>query len=260
MTNEINTNPELVGNTTETTTENPDINGERAVQQVTDFVGNLKDDGKAKTTTAVADYIESHDDCKKGWGDFWEFVKEVFGDMEDIQLILDEDTDDEIAPDEDENANENEHNPSDKNSGKQTDAPAQFIEQIKGHFHWPVIGRISSPFGKRNAPKKGASTYHKGIDIAAPAGTPINPTQSGTISKVGYDSKSGHYIKINHPDGTQSVYCHLQSKPLLKAEQDVSINTPIGKVGSTGVSTGPHLHFEIRYNGEPLDPEKLLAD
>lgn len=118
-------------------------------------------------------------------------------------------------------------------------------------------GRISSEFGPRNTGIQGASTNHKGIDIAIASGTGVNAAQGG---KVTYAAKMGGYgnvIFIDHPDGSQTRYAHL-SKIDVKVGQMVDIGSHIGKVGSTGVSSGPHLHFEVRENGVAKNPRNYI--
>lgn len=119
--------------------------------------------------------------------------------------------------------------------------------------------RQSSPFGERRG-----NRIHKGIDLAGPLGTPIKmPSilQKGVVRKVAYDEGGyGNYVVVDHPDGASSVYAHLSSVDV-KSGQDITSGTTIGKMGSTGRSTGSHLHFEIRDKvGNKLDPNKALSN
>jgi murein DD-endopeptidase MepM/ murein hydrolase activator NlpD len=125
---------------------------------------------------------------------------------------------------------------------------------------WPVAGgRISSNFGPRRAPTRGASTNHNGLDIAVPGGTPIRPVWAGTVARVGYQANGGgHYIVIRHPNGYETKYLHMQSASPLKVGDQVGNNTVIGKVGSTGVSTGNHLDVRFYKDGRYHDPFKIL--
>lgn len=117
------------------------------------------------------------------------------------------------------------------------------------------LGPVSSPFGEREQPVAGASTFHKGIDIAAPAGTPIPAVEDGMVKAAGYSDSLGNYVEIEHPDGTTSKYAHMQSTPAVVAGQRVAGGDTLGQVGSTGVSTGNHLHFEVHDpTGKPVDP------
>ena len=127
-----------------------------------------------------------------------------------------------------------------------TKIPPTYIKPISG-------GRLSSSFGRRTAPKKGASTYHKGVDWATPTGTAVVASSGGTVARAGWGSGYGYVVYINHPDGRQTRYGHL-SKVLVSAGQTVSQGQKIALSGNTGVSTGPHLHFEILINGKAVNP------
>ena len=131
-----------------------------------------------------------------------------------------------------------------------TKIPPTYVKPING-------GRLTSNFGKRAAPKKGASTYHKGVDWATPTGTPVYASCGGTVAKAGWGSGYGYVVYINHEDGRQTRYGHL-SKVLVSAGQKVKQGDKIALSGNTGVSTGPHLHFEILINGSQVNPLKYL--
>lgn len=131
-----------------------------------------------------------------------------------------------------------------------TKIPPTYIKPISG-------GRLSSNFGGRKAPTKGASTYHKGVDWATPTGTAVVASSGGVVAKAGWGSGYGYVVYINHPDGRQTRYGHL-SKVLVSAGQTVSQGQKIALSGNTGVSTGPHLHFEILVNGSQVNPLKYL--
>lgn len=117
--------------------------------------------------------------------------------------------------------------------------------------------KVSSPFGNRDAPTAGASTYHQGVDLAAPAGTPIYASRTGVVTAATFNSKAGYYVSINHGDGYSSIYMHMTNYVVSKG-QAVSAGQVIGYVGSTGVSTGPHLHFGIAYNGSYVNPANYV--
>ena len=116
---------------------------------------------------------------------------------------------------------------------------------------------LTSQFGYRTSPISGTWKFHAGIDLAAPIGTEVYACKSGTVAVVGYNSIYGNYIDIRHAGNTTSRYAHL-SKTLVKQGQTVSTGGVIGLVGTTGASTGPHLHFEVRENGTPTDPTKQI--
>ena len=131
-----------------------------------------------------------------------------------------------------------------------TKIPPTYIKPISG-------GRLSSGFGARSAPTKGASTNHKGVDWATPTGTTVVASNAGTVVHAGWASGYGYAVYINHADGRQTRYGHL-SKVLVKTGQTVSQGERIALSGNTGRSTGPHLHFEIRINGTAVNPLKYL--
>ena len=131
-----------------------------------------------------------------------------------------------------------------------TKIPPTYIKPISG-------GRMSSGFGRRNAPTRGASTYHKGIDWATPTGTAVMASSAGTVVKAGWGSGYGYVVYINHADGRQTRYGHL-SKVLVTTGQTVSQGQKIALSGNTGVSTGPHVHFEILINGTQVNPLSYL--
>ena len=132
-----------------------------------------------------------------------------------------------------------------------TKVPPTYIKPIYG-------GRLSSGFGRRNRPTKGASSYHKGIDWATPVGTAVYASCGGTVAKAGWGSGYGYVVYINHPDGRQTRYGHL-SKILVSAGQTVSQGQKIALSGNTGVSTGPHIHFEILIGGTQVNPLKYIG-
>jgi len=126
-----------------------------------------------------------------------------------------------------------------------------FILPISASFRW------TSPYGWRADPFTGVQSFHTGTDMACPEGTPILAAMSGKIAEVGNNRTYGNYIIINHTNGYQTVYAHM-SKTIAKKGQWVSQGTKIGLVGSTGYSTGPHLHFMVYKNGNRIDPMTVL--
>ena len=116
-----------------------------------------------------------------------------------------------------------------------------------GTFAWPLSGPITSPFGMR------WGTLHPGIDIGVPTGTPIHAAGSGTVVWCGWMSGYGNLVMIDHHNGLATLYGH-QSRIAVGCNQEVSQGETIGYVGCTGFCTGPHLHFEVRVNGTPVDP------
>jgi len=117
--------------------------------------------------------------------------------------------------------------------------------------------QLTSPFGWRIHPIYGTKKFHYGVDLAANKGTPIWASRSGTVSAASYDSSSGYYVQINHGDGFKSIYMHM-THYIVKKGQKVSRGDVIGYCGSTGASTGPHLHFGISKNGTYVNPANYI--
>ena len=126
----------------------------------------------------------------------------------------------------------------------------QFIYPLKG-------ARLSSPFGWREDPFTGVRSYHAAVDLAAPQGTLVKAAMDGKISAMGYNGTYGNYIIISHPGGFQTMYAHLSNFTAKKGDQ-VNQGVQIGNVGSTGYSTGPHLHFAVFKNGRAVNPLDFL--
>lgn len=127
-------------------------------------------------------------------------------------------------------------------------------------FIWPcpASSRITSGFGERSSPTEGASTNHQGIDIGADSGSSVLAAASGTVVIATYSYSAGNYIMINHGGGVYTVYMHC-SQLLVSEGQSVMQGQTIAKVGSTGYSTGPHLHFGIRANGQYVNPGSYVS-
>ena len=126
-----------------------------------------------------------------------------------------------------------------------------------GSFRWPVSGRVTSYFGGRRSPGGIGSTNHKGIDIAAPRGTPVYAADGGTVTYAGWMSGYGYLVRINHGNGYETYYGH-NSSLTVSVGQKVYKGQQIARVGSTGNSTGNHCHFEVRYNGVAKNPLNYL--
>lgn len=135
------------------------------------------------------------------------------------------------------------------------------IDQPKFAFASPLTGfAVNSPFGLRKMPWEEGGRLHEGVDIAAPAGTPIRATLAGTVLRTGVDGGYGRFVEVAHDDGLTSLYAHLgRTAPGLKAGMAIPAGYVVAWVGSSGRSTGAHLHFEIRGDGRPLNPAAFMG-
>lgn len=147
-------------------------------------------------------------------------------------------------------------------SGRPTCSPNQ--PEIPGGqvipFGEPVTGRprMSSPFGERIHPVTGKRSMHRGVDLAVPSGTNIFSPASGRVARVWTDSTCGNGLRITHSDGYETVYCHLSDTIVASGEQ-VNAGCLVAKSGNTGRSTGPHLHYAIKKNGDYINPSQFLG-
>ncbi len=137
-------------------------------------------------------------------------------------------------------------------------SPAERAFFLGTGFRFPLPkGRLTSGYGLRANPITGEIQHHAGIDLAAPAGTEVYAARSGTVSDVGFDPVYGIYVLVSHEGGWETLYGHLSVR---RVELNTAVKSGmiIGNVGSTGLSTGPHLHFEVRIGGATRDPMPLL--
>lgn len=127
------------------------------------------------------------------------------------------------------------------------------VLSVDGHdaMVWPVEGRLTSTYGRRDG------RVHRGIDVAAPVGTPVRAVRDGTVASAGWKGGYGNTIDIAHDGGQRTRSAH-QSELLVDTGEEVERGQVIGRVGTTGSSTGPHLHFEVRMGGSELDPLDVL--
>lgn len=140
----------------------------------------------------------------------------------------------------------------------QTFSPTQIAFFHDSWMQLPLSKKIvTSQFGYRTSPISGKWKFHAGIDLAAPVGAEVFACKHGTVKTAAYSEIYGNYIVLLHDKNTTSLYAHL-SKILVKKGQPVSTGATIGLVGTTGASTGPHLHFEVRENGTPKDPAQMF--
>ena len=137
--------------------------------------------------------------------------------------------------------------------------PADSYQPVSGSgaFVWPVNGVITSPYGYRTHPIFGTTIYHSGVDIGVDYGTPVHAADSGVVVEAGWISGYGYAVVIDHGNGLSTLYGHNESLNV-SSGQSVSQGQVIAYAGSTGNSTGPHVHFEVRSNGDPVDPLSYL--
>jgi murein DD-endopeptidase MepM/ murein hydrolase activator NlpD len=123
---------------------------------------------------------------------------------------------------------------------------------------WPVEGRLMSAFGERNDPFSGEGAMHTGVDISAPTGTLIAAAADGIVTFAGWSSGYGRLLVVNHGNGVETYYAHLSRFAVMEG-QEVRRGDEIGEVGSSGRVTAPHLHYEVRLGGAPVNPYRYLA-
>lgn len=152
-------------------------------------------------------------------------------------------------------SNQTDNNSTTDNSSTDSKQPAS-----SGGYCWPltVSGRISSYFGYRSSPTAGASSYHKGIDVAVPVGTGVLAAKKGTVVTATYSSSAGNYVAISHGNGTYTYYMHCSSLSVSVGQQ-VSKGQRIALSGNSGISTGPHLHFAIFTGGSYVNPLNYVS-
>jgi len=127
---------------------------------------------------------------------------------------------------------------------------------------WPVMGRVSSSFGERIDPmgaEGGEGEFHRGIDIAAPVGTPIHATADGVVARAGWGTGYGREVVLNHGRGITTLYAHMEAIAVLPGET-VSRGQVIGYVGVSGHTTGPHVHYEVRIRGIAVNPYRYMRE
>lgn len=136
-------------------------------------------------------------------------------------------------------------------------APSAYAQPNAAPMQWPVSGQISSPFGERKNPLGPGDDFHPGLDIAADEGSPIAAAAPGRVISAGPDGGYGNLIVLDNGNGLTTRYAHC-SQIFARVGETVTAGETIGAVGSTGSSTGPHLHFEVRDGDRPVDPVSFL--
>lgn len=160
---------------------------------------------------------------------------------------------------------------SDKLNASLKEAEAKYQKELaaleaqnvaSGEWYWPLPGRyyISSTFAYRYHPITGKWSHHTGNDIPAPSGTEIHVANTGVVTEVGYSSVYGNYIRVSHGNGYSTFYAHMKSKAIVAEGATVTKGQVVGYVGTTGYSTGNHLHFELWIDGSRADSLKLYPN
>ena len=152
----------------------------------------------------------------------------------------------------------------------QIEAAMQSVSEIRGYIAeqkdihlatplgWPVAGTISSPYGYRNHPVREERRFHTGVDLSVPSGSEVKATADGIVSFAGWTENSGIVVVAEHGHGFSTAYAHNR-KALARVGQRIARGDVIAMSGSTGLSTGPHVHYEIWRNGRHTDPAAFLA-
>ncbi|HMK55134.1 MAG TPA: M23 family metallopeptidase [Dissulfurispiraceae bacterium] len=149
-----------------------------------------------------------------------------------------------------------------RKSAESVTAVQEFLKEQRDAYlstphGWPVGGRVTSPFGEREAPNGGGLQFHTGIDISAPKGTPVKATADGIVSFAGWNAGSGKLVVVEHGFGYSTAYAHNSSIEV-KVGQRVKRSEIISYSGSTGNSTGPHVHYEVWQQGKAVNPKQYL--
>jgi murein DD-endopeptidase MepM/ murein hydrolase activator NlpD len=123
---------------------------------------------------------------------------------------------------------------------------------------WPVNGVLRSSFGGRCDPLSGEGTFHTGVDLAAATGTPVHVTADGVVTSAGWSGSYGKLVVVDHGNGMETYYAHLSEFQVVPG-QEVQRGQVIALSGGTGRVTGPHMHYEVRLHGTPINPYKYLV-
>lgn len=201
--------------------------------------------------------------------EIWNSVKEVASyvmkpvDIDSVQetnanaQTNSEDKEENIKQDDEEEKEEPQKEGDDKEVGKVAAVMSLFSDD--SDISVPIKGRITSRFGYRTDPISGEDALHSGLDIAAAEGTSVRAAWDGIVTETGSDEKKGNYLWMVHKNGNETLYCHC-SKILVEKDAVIRAGEAIALSGSTGYSTGPHLHFCIRENGKMVDPLNYLSE
>jgi murein DD-endopeptidase MepM/ murein hydrolase activator NlpD len=137
-----------------------------------------------------------------------------------------------------------------------TSAALESSEPLSEPLLGPVTGEVSSGYGERLDPITGEPAFHSGVDLAAPAGTPVQAAAAGEVVFSGRRGSAGNLVEIRHPDGAKTTYAHL-AEIHVDVGETLGAGEILGSVGTSGRTTGPHLHFAVEQDGRAVDPETL---
>ncbi len=246
-----------------TLTEEMDISGIR--NWMSGIISNLEngrttDNDTENTAVPVSADIfapEDFDEAKIDYGGIIEDNDEQPGDDSNVleesdesnnEMEISSNTNNKLETSNSNRQNENTSDTTNNNTDSNNDSTAKTVALAV-----PVSGVIGSPFGERVHPTKGVEKFHYGIDIKANSGVPIKAALDGEVIEATYEVTYGNFVKVKHSDGLSTLYAHC-SVLTVKKGQKVKKGQVIARVGSTGDSTGPHLHFEVHKNGTHVDP------
>ena len=204
-------------------------------------IKQLKEESRAKEQSTKASLEQKKKELDKKRSESLALIKKLQTDVNEYKAALEE--------------NEKLEEEFRQQLQKELSALSKLQEYVGGEFTWPCPGytRITSEFGWRNDPISKKRKYHSGIDIGAPTNAKVVAANSGVVIKAGYHTSYGNYVVIDHGGGKSTLYAHLTSYSV-SVNDTVVKGQEIGKVGTTGYSTGPHLHFEIRESGNVVNP------
>ena len=231
-----------------------------AVSKQVEEAKNVLEKERTALEESKAELVESEKVLEERRAEADKLLAELISKGEEYQKLLDKAEDDaaDLKSDikdaqnayNDKKEEQNASNNSGSSSGSAPSSSAKWIVPCK-------YKRVSSAYGWRIHPVYGYKKFHYGVDLAASSGTPIKATRAGTVTVAKYSSSAGYYVTLDHGDGFSSQYMHM-THYIVKKGQKVDAGQVIGYVGSTGASTGPHLHFSILYKGSHVNPAKYI--
>ena len=227
-------------------------------------VCRLSPDGGASVKTKYNEIMLTDISLSQVWSSVKEVAEYVLKpvDVEGVQEVISSEIETTEAVTEEDAVSEPEQETTTRQEEKteQTEiAAVMSIFSESGEISAPVHGRITSYFGERTDPISGENDVHNAIDIAVDEGTCVSAAWDGVVTETGYDSIRGNYIWLVHKNGNETFYCHC-SQILVNEGAVIRAGETIAFSGNTGYSTGPHLHFAVKENGEYVDPLEYLTE